>query len=175
MAHKFVSSKRCTRKASEASCSACIACDCHRRSVSSDCVSSMAISLTCFVCVSMRRKLDTDVYGHILIAQKAASVAANLCSSDTVLFPSKQQCQAYTVSSCHVPQDPPLFLRLALYDQLSASIVEYHVRRVLVLLGCFPDTAPELLLLDASALLTPPLGLFPPRDGPCTLFCLGGI
>ncbi len=31
MAQRFVSSKRCTMNASAASCSACIACDCHRR------------------------------------------------------------------------------------------------------------------------------------------------
>lgn len=30
MAHRFVSSKRCTRNASDASCSAWMACDCHR-------------------------------------------------------------------------------------------------------------------------------------------------
>ena len=30
IAHKFESSNRCTRNASAASCSACIACDCHR-------------------------------------------------------------------------------------------------------------------------------------------------
>jgi hypothetical protein len=44
----------------------------------------------------------------------------------------------------------------------------------LLFLGCLPDTAPELLLLEASALVAP-LSLFPPREGPCTDFCFGAI
>jgi hypothetical protein len=52
---------------------------------------------------------------------------------------------------------------------------EEHIRWMsLLLLGCFEDIKPELRLLDASALSTP-LGLLPPRDGPCTDFCFGAM
>ena len=46
MAHRFVSSKRCTMKASQLSCSACMACDCHRNDSPPAGTSERAISRT---------------------------------------------------------------------------------------------------------------------------------
>ena len=64
IAHKFASSKRCTKNASAASCSACIACDCHRNSSAPSGICCMAISRTYKDISASRFRVSSSSHGQ---------------------------------------------------------------------------------------------------------------